>query len=83
MLGEYIKHFLLHVNRKRHRKRTIPLNKILRYFRDTSNTYLNWKIGIEFAMPTGNRAYLNEIDTTNILGDEMSNKKTKFKVFCE
>jgi len=26
-------------------------------------------------MPTGNRAYLNEIDTTNILGDEMSSKK--------
>ena len=34
VLGEYIKHFLLHVNRKRHRKRTL-LNKILRYFRDT------------------------------------------------
>ena len=40
VLEEYIKHFLLHVNRRTYRKRTI-LNKILRYFRDT---YFPWNI---------------------------------------
>src|ERR1700735_3422960 len=35
LLGRYIKHLLLHVNRTTDRKTTI-LNKILRYFRDTS-----------------------------------------------
>ena len=34
LLGRYIKHLLLHVNRRSDRKKTI-LNKILRYFRDT------------------------------------------------
>ena len=38
-----------------------------------SRAYWNCKIGIAFATTTGNSAYLHDIDTINISGDEMSN----------